>query len=319
MRWPLGPAVIGLRRRLSPCRAGRADVVTAESYPFPASGALVVDGHGWGHGAGMSQQGAKQGALDGVPATGILSFYYPGATFAGAGSPPIRVALTGAVDSSSATGYQPPSANRYQCSDLSAGATSCTLTVVQTTGLVVTDTATGAHPDAVTGADEWGVASNKDGLHLRAHTPAGWGDAHVAGKPAVLAGPITFNGPTFVRVDWGGQVLRDYRTQVSAVRTDPGSATTPSRMLRLATMPLDDYIRGVVYQESPSYLAAAGARGPGHRGPLVRRQPEPGGRPAVRPLRHDQLPGLRRVAGAGQGRRDLARAGGGQGGDRPVP
>ena len=58
----------------------RADVPASESYPFPASGVLTVDGHGWGHGEGMSQQGAKQGALDGASDTGILSFYYPGAT-----------------------------------------------------------------------------------------------------------------------------------------------------------------------------------------------------------------------------------------------
>jgi SpoIID/LytB domain protein len=232
--------------------AAKADVVTSESYPFPASRQLVVDGHGWGHGEGMSQQGAKQGALDGVPATGILSFYYPGATFQGAGAPQIRVALTGVADATTAKGYQSPDPNRYQCSDGSAAATYCTLTIVQTTGLVVTDQATGVHPDAVAGADEWGVSTAKDGLHLRVHTKTGWADAHVAGKPAVLAGPVVFNGPTFVRVDWGGSVLRDYRTQVSAVRTDPGSATTPSRMIRIATMSLDDYVRGVVYEESPS-------------------------------------------------------------------
>ncbi|MDX6257117.1 MAG: stage sporulation protein [Frankiales bacterium] len=230
----------------------RADVPTAEAYPFPASRVLTVDGHGWGHGEGLSQQGAKQGALNGVPATGILSFYYPGATLAGAGNPMIRIALTGVADGPSAKGYLPPSPQRYQCSDGTAPATYCTLTVVQSNGLVVTDTATGKHPDPVSGADEWGVASNKDGLHLRVHTTAGWADAHVGGRPAVLAGPVTFDAPTFVRVDWAGGVLRDYRHQVSAVRTDPGSATTPSRMLRLATMPLDDYVRGVVYQESPA-------------------------------------------------------------------
>ena len=232
--------------------AARADVPTLESYPFPASRVLTIDGHGWGHGEGMSQEGAKQGALDGVPSTGILSFYYPGATLAGAGNPMIRIALTGVVDGTTAKGYQPPSPDRYQCSDGTAAATYCTLNVVQTAGLVVTDGATGNHPDAVTGADEWGVAPGKDGLHLRVHTHAGWADAKVAGQRAILAGPITFDGPASVRVDWGGGVLRDYRNQVSAVLTDPGSPSTPSRMLRLATMQLDDYVRGVVYQESPS-------------------------------------------------------------------
>ena len=232
--------------------AARADAAVTESYPFPASRTLTIDGHGWGHGEGMSQEGAKQGALDGIPATGILSFYYPGATFAGAGDPMIRIALTGSSSGPRAKGYLPPSASRYECSDATAPATTCTLNVVQTAGLVVTDSATGEHPDAVTGADEWGVATGKDGLHLRVHTHAGWADAHVGGKPAVLDGPILFNGPTLVRVDWGGGVERDYRHQVSAVRTYPGSPTEPSRMLRVATMALDDYVRGVVYEESPS-------------------------------------------------------------------
>ena len=243
-------ALTGAAVVLAPTTAS-ANSSLNESYLVPASRILTIDGHGWGHGEGMSQEGAKRAAQLGVTNTGILGFYYPGATYAAAGSPNIRVALTGVADGPTAKGYQPPSANRYECSDKTVVATFCTLSVVQRTGVVVTDSATGKHPDTTAGVDEWGVLTAKDGLHLRMHTKAGWGDATIAGKKP-LAGPITFTGPSLIRVDWGGGTFRDYRTKVSAVRTYPGTATAPSRMIRLATMSLDDYIRGVVYEESPA-------------------------------------------------------------------
>ena len=43
-------------------------------------GALVITGHGWGHGVGMSQWGAYGYALHGWDATRILIHYFPGTT-----------------------------------------------------------------------------------------------------------------------------------------------------------------------------------------------------------------------------------------------
>jgi stage II sporulation protein D len=40
--------------------------------------AFQFDGHGWGHGVGMSQYGAKGMADQGFTYEQILDFYYPG-------------------------------------------------------------------------------------------------------------------------------------------------------------------------------------------------------------------------------------------------
>src|SRR5207248_2975568 len=52
--------------------------------PGAASAAttLIVTGHGWGHGVGMSQWGAYGYALHGWRYTRILSHYYPGTQLA---------------------------------------------------------------------------------------------------------------------------------------------------------------------------------------------------------------------------------------------
>jgi hypothetical protein len=44
----------------------------------PADGVFAVDGHGWGHGRGMSQWGAQGAASLGRTADEIVAAYYPG-------------------------------------------------------------------------------------------------------------------------------------------------------------------------------------------------------------------------------------------------
>jgi len=68
---------------------------TSCSYQAPAgSGALLVfNGHGWGHGVGMSQYGAYGYALHGVTYDQILAHYYPGTTLGQAPTSTIRVLL----------------------------------------------------------------------------------------------------------------------------------------------------------------------------------------------------------------------------------
>lgn len=56
--------------------------VTVPAAPTPTSGALVVDGRGWGHSLGMSQYGAQGAARLGCSASTILSTYYPGTALA---------------------------------------------------------------------------------------------------------------------------------------------------------------------------------------------------------------------------------------------
>ncbi|HEY3736375.1 MAG TPA: SpoIID/LytB domain-containing protein [Jatrophihabitans sp.] len=65
-------------------------------YPVNADGAFVVDGHGNGHGHGLSQYGAQGAALAGLSTAQILAFYYPGTTLTTlAPVPTIRVRITG--------------------------------------------------------------------------------------------------------------------------------------------------------------------------------------------------------------------------------
>src|SRR4051812_1674697 len=61
----------------------------------PAAGAtkLVVTGHGWGHGVGMSQWGAYGYARHGWSYDRILAHYYPGTQLAPAPVSQIRVLL----------------------------------------------------------------------------------------------------------------------------------------------------------------------------------------------------------------------------------
>lgn len=225
-----------------------AAVAVHEVYPVPASRVFTVEGHGFGHGYGMSQYGAEEAGRLGVSAASILSFYYPGATSGLAGRPSIRVALTGTGNGTTTVGYRPPSSTPYQCTDASVSYAYCTLDVDVTPGLTVTDAATGATPDSTTGVSRWRVAVASDGLHLSALRGGVWAAQTVGGRLAV-AGPLRFGGPTFVKVDYGS-TARDYRGSVSAAWTS-AAGVRPARMIRLDTLGLDDYVRGVVYRESP--------------------------------------------------------------------
>jgi stage II sporulation protein D len=79
----------------SAAAAGTTPGCTGTCFSAPAgSGALLVfNGHGWGHGVGMSQYGAYGYALHGSTFDQILSHYYPGTTLGPAPVSKIRVLL----------------------------------------------------------------------------------------------------------------------------------------------------------------------------------------------------------------------------------
>jgi stage II sporulation protein D len=68
-------------------------VVAAGAASARAGTALIVTGHGWGHGVGMSQWGAYGYALHGWKYGRILAHYYPGTKLAHVGEPHVRVLL----------------------------------------------------------------------------------------------------------------------------------------------------------------------------------------------------------------------------------
>jgi stage II sporulation protein D len=69
-------------------------VVAAAAASARAGTALIVTGHGWGHGVGMSQWGAYGYAKHGWKYRRILSHYYPGTKLSHAGEVQVRVLLT---------------------------------------------------------------------------------------------------------------------------------------------------------------------------------------------------------------------------------
>lgn len=78
-----------LRALVAAVLAGALTTVSAAACAKPApQGRLLprnttfaVTGHGWGHGHGMSQYGARGAATRGLTARQILRFYYPGTRF----------------------------------------------------------------------------------------------------------------------------------------------------------------------------------------------------------------------------------------------
>lgn len=72
---------------------GIAVIACAIAGTARAGTALIVTGHGWGHGVGMSQWGAYGYALHGWNYKRILSHYYPGTRIGRTGEPLVRILL----------------------------------------------------------------------------------------------------------------------------------------------------------------------------------------------------------------------------------
>jgi len=82
-----------VRVRLGGALAVLATVAATTCGAARADGLLLVSGHGWGHGVGMSQWGAYGYALHGWSYKRILGHYYPGTRLSRIGEPRVRVLL----------------------------------------------------------------------------------------------------------------------------------------------------------------------------------------------------------------------------------
>ena len=87
-----GLAVSFLAAACSFAAAGAASAETG-SAAVPAT-AVVISGHGFGHGIGLSQWGAEERAAAGQTYNEILSFYYPGTELRTVPTTNVRVWLT---------------------------------------------------------------------------------------------------------------------------------------------------------------------------------------------------------------------------------
>ena len=185
----------------------------------PADGVFAVEGHGWGHGRGMSQWGAQGAAGLGIPAEQIVSTYYAGTARTVLAPAPIRVLLQGDEGTD--------------------------LQVSPAPGLVVTDVSTGIATPLPDGPVRFRVLADSTGLHAQSFDGTAWSPVLIGGGSA-HGGPLRFSGPALQQVHLPDGSRRDYRGVVQAVRT--GTTT----MATVVVLDLDDYLLGVVPREAPS-------------------------------------------------------------------
>jgi len=158
-----------------------------EIIPTPAGGIFAVDGHGNGHGHGLSQYGARGAAIAGLSYQQILAFYYPNTTLATGSAVPIRVQI-------SSTGAYP--------------------TVFTEAGLTVTGVS-GALP--TTGVDQYRAVPIKGGFQIQRHLSGAWW-----GWRNIAAGTLSFRAADGTVTVLRSSGVRAYRGVLSAVEV--GSA-----------------------------------------------------------------------------------------------
>jgi SpoIID/LytB domain protein len=223
MRRPLLPACLALLALL----AGGAvtHVSTAgpaaadEVHERPADGVFALEGHGWGHGRGMSQWGAQGAASLGKTAEEIVSTYYPGTARGVLPRAPIRVKLMADEGRD--------------------------LEVFPAASLRVVDLASRSEQELPDGPTRWRVTVDSAGLHVQSLTGSTW-SPYALGGATTHAGPVRFTGSAFVRVAFPNGTSRDYRGSVQAVKTEP------TAMASVGVLDLEDYLLGVVPRESAS-------------------------------------------------------------------
>lgn len=193
----------------------------AEVVSRPASGAWIVDGHGFGHGRGMSQWGARAAAASGLSAERILGFYYPGTARTRIGNPYVRVKV-GAAPS---------------------------LQLRPVGGLRVTWRGHAVGLPAIRGLQRWQVAANGATLRLRYRTATAW----VWWGPALPRQVDVSSSGGMLRAYWNDRTATDYRETLTVTRSGAGAVT-------VNRLHLDSYLRGVVPRESPASWPAQALR-----------------------------------------------------------
>ncbi|MDQ1714849.1 MAG: stage sporulation protein [Frankiaceae bacterium] len=211
--------------------AATARTAGAEVYRRPASGIFQFEGHGWGHGHGMSQWGAQGAATLGKTWQEIVAFYYPNTTVVPvpASQDSIRVWISGDDETD--------------------------LRVFPATGLTVTDAATGATAalPATAGVDMWRVAQTSTTQQVQQRVNGTWQPFAIGGVTD-FAGPLELARPSvgWLTLALPGDVPAKYRGVLRAARTSPSTMDT------VDVLPMDEYLKGVVPHESPaSFLPAA--------------------------------------------------------------
>jgi len=197
-----------------------ADAASARKdvWTITPTSTIAVDGHGYGHGKGMSQYGSEGAARQGLTAAQIMDFYYPGTT-TGEKAGQVRVWISADRDNNTVVLARP--------------------------GLKVRDLATKktALPD--NGARKWRLAAGagtKTVVSYYKNRWVKWRTLKGDGELAAGGQPVTLVLPT-------GKVA--YRGALAS-RYFGGGAPKPGRPKRRTVnrLPLDSYLKGVVPRET---------------------------------------------------------------------
>jgi SpoIID/LytB domain protein len=195
-------------------------VTTDQSYWVPVDKRLVVRGHGFGHGHGMSQYGAYGAARQGLTHRKILDFYYPGTTWS---------EVKGLVRV------------------LVSADTSADLVVSPAPGLTLRDLGDGAtYPlPAIKGVKRWRLDVS-DGRTVVGYLTDRW-RRHAPGGKKYLAGDgeLSADGPLTL---WTPAGTRTYRGTLRAASPAPGSRDRDT----VNVLSMDSYIKGVIPYEMPA-------------------------------------------------------------------
>ena len=225
-------------RSTSPVVAALAAVLaTGALFPVAASAEplFVITGRGWGHGVGMSQEGAKGMALQKMTAPTILAHYYPHTRLGSiASGTVVRVCLQADGTALSSWTLRAVGGRLYMLNGKSRSASvpAGTLVSFQVSGSGVAafrdldgdgtrdpgDTAVRTFPGAVVA---WARVDSRHSGLMQVHGPSG---------------------------PWGWKDIV-WRGRVGLV---PGSGSQSKELYAVNRVGMEDYLRGVVPRESPA-------------------------------------------------------------------
>ncbi|HVS69543.1 MAG TPA: SpoIID/LytB domain-containing protein [Mycobacteriales bacterium] len=229
----LAAALLGWTLVPGPARADTSPPAVNESYQVPPSGVYTIQGHGFGHGHGLSQWGAYGAAkVADLSSNQILHFYYPHTTLATKPvTQEVRVLLTAAAAPSKG----------YLEFEPAAG-----LTVAPQTGdaIVLPE-----QTDAGDPIDLWRLRKSAATISLRAHSAKGWsvvkpdvGVVATISDPDALIAVVQPNGATTKTIRYRGQLVAQLQSAKLQVVND---------------VLVESYLRSVVPSEMPRTWTAA--------------------------------------------------------------
>jgi SpoIID/LytB domain protein len=224
--------IAALAAGLTPALARSASA--AQVSVVPSGRVFHVIGHGWGHGHGMSQDGAEgAAAVDHLSASQIVSFYYPHTAAGSVVDPAMRVLLSS-------------TASNYVYVGKPAGSSAV---------LTIRDLASGYTADLPANATEWRFTSGTSAVFIAELVSGTWqawgppGHTSFAGPLNVTAKSSTAAAP--MRVIYPTGYERDYRGYLQLVHPAANNIDV------LDVVDMESYLRGVVPRESPSSWPAA--------------------------------------------------------------